>query len=244
MSQADRRAAVQAADENTALRTRLQRYEEEDRAAKTVDYTEPVDASVVDKLRRKNTALRAQNADLERELAELKTINVTELYHEYTRLNTRRAFLNNENSGLQRILANQRGDVRRATRAVNGQQEMRRQTEEQAASQKADIQMFKDRREHLQKETAQLSREEVQLQEELKYLGSHAGASYEDEVKKLQEDNARKDEQIARLEAELGDTSNHGHNSDNGSDTAQDEIATLREDYVRLKEQLKRAKAM
>ncbi|KAL7695088.1 hypothetical protein NQL31_000462 [Lotmaria passim] len=237
--------AAEATEENYSLQKRLARLEAEEEqqrqaAEEAARYEESVDTSGVDRARRRNNALREEITKLEAQLKELQTINVAELQHEYQRLDGRRAHLLNEIASLRRVIANQSKDVRRATRAVNDQQELRRQNNEYHASSNADIQMFKDKREALAKETQRFIRKERHLESELVALP----ASEEDSeavASRLREDNAKKDQTIERLEAALREKQLSRSQKSLVATTA-DELAQLREEYVRLNDQLKQCK--
>lgn len=177
---------------------------------------------------------------METQLKELQTINVAELQHEYQRLDGRRAHLLNEIASLRRVIANQSKDVRRATRAVNGQQELRRQNNEHHASSNADIQMFKDRREALAKETQRLIRQERHLEAELETLPA-SGEDNEAVANRLKEDNAKKDQIIERLEATLRDMQQTNLQEGAAAYPA-DDLEHLREEYVRLNDKLKQSR--
>lgn len=238
----DAGVAAEVAEENYSLQKRLARLEAEEEqhrqaAEQAARYEDSVDTSGVDRARRKNNALKEEIAKLEAQLKELQTINVSELQHEYQRLDGRRAHLLNEIASLRRVIANQSKDVRRATRAVNDQQEMRRQNNEHHASSNADIQMFKDRRESLAKETQRLIRKERHLDSELETLPA-CGEDSEAVVSRLKEDNAKRDQTIERLEAALSEKQ-HADSQQAPAANPADNLEQLREEYVRLNDELK-----
>ncbi|KAG5463884.1 hypothetical protein LSCM1_00057 [Leishmania martiniquensis] len=241
----DRDVAVRAAEENYSLRKRLAQMdrenEEQRRAAEYQSRFEgTIDKSVNDRMRRRNNALQEEIEGLESQLKELQMINVTDLQHEYARLDNRRAYLLNEIAGLRRILANQSKEVKRATRTVNDQHELRRQNNEHYASLNADIQMFRKKRESLAKETQRLIAKEGHLMAELDALPA-PGEDQEAMTSRFREDNEKKDRTIARLEATLKEEQQKA-----GARLAEasiaDAIQHLREEYVQLNEQLKRSK--
>ncbi|EPY43716.1 hypothetical protein AGDE_00205 [Angomonas deanei] len=231
--------AVEVADENTALRTRLAQLQEEERkqnAGNNNQFT--VDTSTVDRLKSQNKGIKQKITELERELVQLKSINIQELYHEYSRLSAKRNHLSNENAALANVLANQRRDVKKATKNVNSHQELRRTNAEKNAADKTDIQMFRERREALQKETSKLTKEEAKLEEELRSMPAHQ-EQVETEVRLLKEDNFKKD----RLIEQLGNDVHSKGGQQEAGETSDGDIAQLREEYVQLKEELKRAKS-
>lgn len=246
MALVEQSLAVQAAEENTALRIRMKRLEDDEHRNHVNDKPgETLDTTSADRLRAKNNSLRDEIAELQQELSELRNVNVTELYHQYRRLDNKRAYLNNENASLRNVLANQRKDVRRATNNVKAYQEARRQNEEQNTSAKDDVKMFKERREALQEETHKLNRKEARLQNELASMPA-PGEDMEAERRKLTDDNAKKGARIAELErlvdaltAEKGARQPHGEGDDgSGSNASSTDVADLRREYVDLKEQL------
>jgi len=144
------------------------------------------------------------------------------------------------------VLANQSKGVRKATRAVNRHQEQRRQNEEAHARDKADLQMFKERRDALNKETQRLLRQEGRLEERLAALPS-PGEHYDVVVKRLEDENAHRDATIAKLEKALVEEQQQQPESASASavvaapeQSSNDELEQLRAEYLRLTEQLKR----
>ncbi|CAG9583574.1 hypothetical_protein_-_conserved [Leishmania major strain Friedlin] len=239
----DRDAAVKVADENYSLRKRLARMEWEEKQRRAAEYESrfegAVDTSANDRMRSRNSALQDEIAGLESQLKELQMINVTDLQHEYTRLDNRRAYLLNEIAGLRRILANQSKEVKRATRSVNSQHELRRQNNEQHAASIEDIQMFRKKRESLAEETQHLIAKERQLMSELETLPA-PGEDEEFVASRLREDNEKKDHIIAQLEATLKEQMKAGAQLPEANSAV--DIQHLREEYVRLNDQLKRIK--
>lgn len=234
--------AVDAAEENYSLQTRLSALvEEEEQIQKTQEkyarLEEPLDTSALDKTKGKNYSLVAEIGNLEHELASLRTINVTELYHEYKRLDVRRGFLSNEVASLRRVLANQSKDVRRATQAVNDHHKLRKENDEHQATAKADTQMFKEKRDELTSETHMLLRKERRLEAELESLPA-PGESYEAMARRLNEDNGKKDATIENLTANLVVEQQRYETAKADANNA-DEIRRLRDEYVRLNEILK-----
>ncbi|CAM72657.1 conserved hypothetical protein [Leishmania infantum JPCM5] len=241
----DRDAAVKVAEENYSLRKRLARMEwEEEKQRRAAEYESrfegAVDTSANDRMRSRNSALQDEIAGLESQLKELQMINVTDLQHEYTRLDNRRAYLLNEIAGLRRILANQSKEVKRATRSVNSQHELRRQNNEQHAASIEDIQMFRKKRESLAEETQHLIAKERQLMSELETLPA-PGEDQEVMASRLREDNEKKDHTIAQLEATLKEKQLKAGTQLAEANSAVD-IQHLREEYVRLNDQLRRIK--
>ncbi|KAG5488452.1 hypothetical protein JIQ42_00059 [Leishmania sp. Namibia] len=241
----DRDVAVRVAEENYSLRKRLTQMDREDeqqrRAAEYGSRFEgTVDKSANDRIQRRNNALQKEIEGLENQLKELQMINVTDLQHEYSRLGNRRAYLLNEIAGLRRILANQSKEVKRATRTVNDQHELRRQNTEQHAALNADIQMFRQKRESLAKETQRLIAKERHLMSELDALPA-PGEDQEAMASRLREDNEKKDRTIARLEATLKEEQQRA-SAHLAEANLIDAIQDLREEYVQLNERLKRSK--
>ncbi|KAK7196712.1 hypothetical protein NESM_000610600 [Novymonas esmeraldas] len=241
----DRVVAVEVAEEHFSLQKRLAKMEREaEQQRQAAEYESrfdgTVDTSVNDRTRRRNIALQEEIAGLEGQLKELQMINVTDLQHEYTRLDNRRAHLLNEIAGLRRVLANQSKEVRRATRTVNDQHELRRQNNEHHASSNADIHMFREKRESLAKETQRLIAKERRLVTELESLPA-PGEDHEVVAGRLREDNVKKDQTIARLEATLKEEQKKSGAHPVEADPA-DDIQHLREEYVRLNDQVKRSK--
>lgn len=223
--------AVQTADENTSLRARIQRMEKEREDAAKSEGSH-LDTAGVDDLKSRNTAIQKEVADLERELQESRLVNVTELSHEYQRLESRRAYLYNENAGLRNIIAHQSREVKRATREVNAQQEIRRANDDYNATAKSDIRMFKERRDNSLKEISQLSSRETQLRTELRGDGNRH--NLETEAKRLARENDEKDREIRELEDELREL----EMPNDEPDEAGEDITRLREEYVELKSKL------
>ncbi|EPY36245.1 hypothetical protein STCU_00682 [Strigomonas culicis] len=116
---------------------------------------------------------------------------------------------------------------------------MRRLNNQHNAASKADIQMFRERRDALQREQVRLTKEEARLEEELHSMPAHREEA-ETEIRQLQEDNFKKDRLIEQLGNEL--SKQKGGDPAIDSRTSEHDIAKLREEYVRLKEQLKRVK--
>lgn len=191
-----------------------------------------LDTAGVDDLKSRNTAIQKEVADLERELQESRLVNVTELSHEYQRLESRRAYLYNENAGLRNIIAHQSREVKRATREVNAQQEIRRANDDYNATAKSDIRMFKERRDNSLKEISQLSSRETQLRTELRGDGNRH--NLETEAKRLARENDEKDREIRELEDELREL----EMPNDEPDEAGEDITRLREEYVELKSKL------
>ncbi|KPI88186.1 hypothetical protein ABL78_2690 [Leptomonas seymouri] len=241
--------AAEVAEENYSLLKRLVRMEAEEEQQKLVveqaaRFEGSVDTSGVERARRKNSALQEEIAKLEMQLRELQTINVSELQHEYQRLDGRRAHLMNEIASLRRIIVNQSKDVRRATRAVNDQQELRKLNHEQHASLNEDIQMFKEKREALSKETQRLIHKERRLELKLESLPTSSEDS-EAVAIRLREDNAKRAQTIERLEATLREKQQQQQQTSaeqNSAVAAAADLERLREEYVHLKDQLKNSK--
>ncbi|CAJ1037523.1 hypothetical protein Q4I32_007781 [Leishmania shawi] len=241
----DRDIAVKVAEENYSLQKRLARMErEEQQQRRAADYDSrfegTADTIANDRMRRRNNALQDEIAELESQLRELQMINIIDLQHEYTRLDNRRAYLLNELAGLRRILANQRKDVKRATRTVNSQHELRRQNSVEHASSIEDIQMFREKRESLAKETQHLIAKERHLKSKLETLPA-PGEDHEVVASRLREDNEKKDYTIARLEATLKEEQQKA-DAQFAEANSSDDIQRLREEYVQLNDQLRRSK--
>lgn len=246
MALVDQSVAIQTAEENTALRLRMKRAEEDEQRENNNRTYEALDTTSADNMRSKNNALRDEIAELQHELDELRTVNVTDLHHQYQRLDGRRAYLHNENSSLRSVLANQRRSVRRATNNVNAYQEVRRQSEEQNAVAKSDIKMFKERREALQEETQKLARKEARLQNELATMPV-SSEELESERRRLSDDNAKKAMQITELELLVDELKAEEAQKQNeevhqASTTSSVDIVDLRREYIALKEEMKELK--
>lgn len=243
MSRVDESLAVQTADDNDTLRLRVKRLDEDEQRNNTVKTVEPLDTTSADRLKSKIGALRQDIADLEQELTELRLVNVTALKNQYQRLDNKRAHLNNENTSLRNVLANQSRDVRRATNTVNAFQEVRRQNEEQNASAKDDVRMFRERRAALMKESKQLNRKEARLQSELESIPVTAEA-LEMELERLAMENAKKSVDAEELESELAELraqqADGAHEEEERRlSTSAADVADMRREYVELKEQLR-----
>lgn len=227
MPQFTQSAAEEAAEENNALRVRVAKLDY-DEANRYEEERETADTSVVDNLKNQNRQLKEKVAAMEKELSELKMMNVSELHQEFLRLNTRRAHLRNEVAGLHNILVNQRREVKKATRDLDARGDVKRQNGETNAASQADVQMFREKREELMKETKRLQRQEKKLREELDNMPE--AENMEAEIRQQLDEKERKDQQIADLEAQVEERGGHVEHAD--------DVTQLREEYVWLKEQL------
>lgn len=242
MSEFDRKAAVLAANENHDLVERLEALQQEGRQKQS---HRPPQSSPgrAEKLRKKNDDIREEITDLKRELAELRRTNVTQLYHTFTRLNTRLAYLNNENMSLRSVLANQRQGVRKATRAFHDHQVRRRRNEQSNTHTKQDIQMIRERRDDCLAEADELRREKEELEAELEELPP-VGKNPVALRKKLLEEYELNEAEIERLERDIQhtDTEFAAAKEPESAQKNSGDLDELREEYKALKQELKQAK--
>lgn len=241
MPQFDRKLAVQTASENRDLHERLDALREEEQHEKDQHRSLQSSPGRAEKVRKRNEELKDEILMLKSDLADLRRTNVTQLYHTYTRLNTRLAYLNNENMSLRAILSNQRQGVRKATRAFHDHQVRRKRNDMSNTHTRQDIQMIKERREECVAQTNMLRKEKARLERELEDIPP-AGKDPVGTQKKLQQEYRANEREIDKLEREIKAAEENAKEDAKEPVESDQDLEDLREEYKELKHELKQIK--
>lgn len=237
MTEFDRKQAIEAANENRDLQSRLStlRDEEQDKKSEA-----PSGSGQLAQLKSKSEDMRNEISYLKSELADLRRTNATQLYHTYTQLSTKLAYLNNENMGLRAVLSNQRQGVRKATRAFHDHQVRRKRNDQNNTNTKHDIQMIRSQREKCVGDTQELRKEKGTLESELEDLPP-VGKGLASLQKKLLAEYNQNATEIEALENEINAEEEKSSPPPSNEESDED-LEDLREDYKELKQELKEAK--
>lgn len=241
MPEFDRKVAVEAACENKELQERLELLEEnkdvQDDGQKALEKP----SVKADRIRQRNEELKNEVKQLRSEYAELRRVNVNELYRNFTYTSTKLASLQNENMSLRAVLRNQKQGVESATRAFQEHQELRRQNDLNNSHTKEDIQMMKERREELITECDGIRKEKSKLENQLDEL-IQVGKNSAVTLKKLQKEIKSVVREIQTLESEIKGMEVENATVAEESEENDEDLDDLREEFKELKEELQHVK--